>query len=49
MCTKFIFTRTGLHPQLEKHPHQAEEPRSPDLRNDDQTFAFVLVSMKERS
>ena len=42
----FILTRAGVHPQLEKHPPQAEEPCSPDLRNADQTF---VVSMKEIS
>ena len=47
---KFILTRTGVHPRLEKHAHyKAEEPRSPDLRNGDQTFVFVLVSIKKRS
>ena len=49
MCTMFILTRTEVHPHLEKHPHQAEEPRSPDLRNGDQTFVFALLSMKEIS
>ena len=40
--TKFILTRTGVHSGLEKRRfHQAEEPRSPDLRKGDQTFAFV--------
>ena len=40
-------TRTGVHSGLEKH-HQAEEPRSPDLRKDDQTFVFICVSIKVR-
>ena len=39
-----------MHSGLEKHRfHQAEEPRSPDLRKGDQTFVFVRVSIKERS
>ena len=43
-------TRTGVHSRLETHRfHQAEEPRSPDLRKGDQTFVFVRVSIKERS
>ena len=45
-----LMTRTGVHSGLEKHRfHQAEEPRSPDLRKGDQTFVFVRVSIKERS
>ena len=49
--TQSLFmTRTGVHSGLEKHRfHQAEEPRSPDLRKSDQTFVFVRVSLKERS
>ena len=49
--TRSLFmTRTGVHAGLEKHRfHQAEEPRSPDLRKGDQTFVFVCVSIKERS
>ena len=49
--TRDIFiTKTGVHSGLEKSPfHQAEEPRSPDLRKGDQTFVFVGVSIKERS
>ena len=43
-------TRTRVHSGLEKHRfHQAEDPRSPDLRKGDQTFVFVCVSIKERS
>ena len=43
-------TRTGVYSGLEKHRfHQAEEPRSPDLRKGGQTFVFVCVSIKERS
>ena len=39
--------RTGVHSGLEKHRfHQAEEPRSPDLRKGDQTFVFVCLSIK---
>ena len=42
--------RTGVHSGLEKHRfHQAEEPRSPNLRKGDQTFVFVCISIKERS
>ena len=49
--TRSLFmTRTGVHSGLEKHRfHLAEEPRSPDLRKGDQTYAFVRVSVKERS
>ena len=51
--TRSLFmTRTGrgVHFGSEKHRlHQAEEPRSPDLRKVDQTFVFVCVSIKERS
>ena len=50
--TRDLFmTRTGVHSGLEKHRlHQSEEPaHSPDLRKGDQTFAFVCVSIKERS
>ena len=38
-----------MHLRLEKHPYSAEQPRSPDLRNGDQTFVLVVVSMKEKS
>ena len=39
-----------MHSGSGKHRfHQAEEPRSPDLRKDDQAFVFVRVSIKERS
>ena len=42
-------TRTRVHSGLEKHRfHQAEEPRSPDMRKGDQTFVFVCLSIKER-
>ena len=45
-----FLTRTGVHSGLEKYRfHQAEEPRSPDLRKGDQTFVFALVPIKERS
>ena len=49
--TRDLFmTRTGVHSGLEMHRfHQAEDPRSPDLRKGDQTFVFVCVSIKERS
>ena len=40
--------RTGVHSGLEKHRfHQAEESRSPDLRNRDQAFVVVCVSWLE--
>ena len=43
-------TRTGVHFGLENHRfHQAEDPRSPDLRKGYQTFVFVFVSIQERS
>ena len=46
-------TRTGVHSGLEKHRfHQAEDPRSPNLRKGDQTdqtFVFICVSTKGRS
>ena len=50
-CTRdLVMTRTGVHSGLEKHRfHQAEEPRSPDLRKGDQTFVFVSLPIKERS
>ena len=43
--TQSLFmTRTGVHSGLEKHRfHQAEEPRSPDVRKGDQTFSFLYV------
>ena len=45
-----FMTRTGVQSRLEKHRfHQAEEPRSPDLRKGDEAFAFVSVSIKEKS
>ena len=49
--TRSLFmTRTGVHSGLEKHRfHQAEGPRSPDLRKSDQIFVFVGVAIKERS
>ena len=49
--TRNLFmTRAGVHSGFEKHRfHKAEEPRSPDLRKDYQTFVFVRVSIKERS
>ena len=49
--TRYLFmTRMGVHSGLEKHRcHQAEEPRSPDLRKGDQIFVFVCVPTKERS
>ena len=49
--TRDLFmTRTGVHSGLEKHRfHQAEEPRSPNLRKGDQTFVFVCISIKEWS
>ena len=48
--TRSLFmTRTGVHSGLERHRfHQAEEPRSPDLRKVNQAFVFVRVSIKER-
>ena len=46
---RLFMTRTGVHSGLKKHRfHQAEEPRSPDLRKGDQTLVFVRVSIKER-
>ena len=40
-------TRTGVHSGLEKHRfHQAENPRSPDLRKGDQTFVFDMCIHK---
>ena len=43
-------TRTGVHSGLEKHHfHKAEEPRNPDLREGDETFVSVRVSIKEKS
>ena len=49
--TRDLFmTRMGVHSGLEKHRfQQAEEPRIPDLRKDDQSFVFVSASIKERS
>ena len=45
-----FMTRTGVHSGSEKQCfHQAEEPRSLDLRKGDQTFVFVRVSIIERS
>ena len=48
-CTRSVFmARTGVHSGLEKHHfHQAEEPRSPDLRKCDQTFVLYVYPYKK--
>ena len=48
--TRFIYEKNGGAFRIRKDRfHQAEEPRSPNLRKGDQAFVFVCISIKERS